>query len=218
MDNAILVAIIGASGAAGALLMKGLGFLARRQLSDEAAHDKARLMNSLADTLGKLRASGATVGELEALERFARGKPAEGRLALQAIVDNATRPPETHLSGSVDTHSAGEVPMSTSQMRAQAWRDFERVEAELREVEDSMIGLLTDDEQAALRKTQACWREYRDEQAKYASLIVDGGMMQPLFEASERIDLTQQRTAELWREHDARRRHRDRIDPSVFEG
>jgi len=80
-------------------------------------------------------------------------------------------------------------------MNAQARKDFERVEAELNKIYQSLLVKLADTEaKNKLRESQRAWLAFRDAEAAFAA---GGGTMAPTLRYATMTELTEQRIKQL---------------------
>jgi uncharacterized protein YecT (DUF1311 family) len=84
---------------------------------------------------------------------------------------------------------------SQAEMNAQARKDFERVDAELNKIYQSLLVKLADTEaKNKLRESQRAWLAFRDAEAAFAA---GGGTMAPTLRYATMTELTEQRIKQL---------------------
>jgi uncharacterized protein YecT (DUF1311 family) len=83
-------------------------------------------------------------------------------------------------------------------MNAQARKDFERVDAELNKIYQSLLAKLADTEaKNKLRESQRAWIAFRDAEAAFAADQFRGGSMAPTIRYEVMAELTQRRIKQL---------------------
>jgi hypothetical protein len=83
-------------------------------------------------------------------------------------------------------------------MNAQARKDFERVDAELNKIYQSLLAKLADTEaKNKLRESQRAWLAFRDAEAAFATDQVRGGSAAPVLRWTSMTQTTEQRVKQL---------------------
>ena len=85
-----------------------------------------------------------------------------------------------------------------AEMNAQARKDFERVDAELNRIYQSLLAKLADTEaKNKLRESQRAWLAFRDAEAAFAADQVRGGSAAPVLRWTSMTQMTEQRIKQL---------------------
>jgi uncharacterized protein YecT (DUF1311 family) len=185
----IIAAVIGA----------GLVFafqLLMRRISGEAATEKISRTSDLLDVREKLTRQGTSLEELHNFEDALLSKVRERR----KIEDRLT----SELANSEQHDPTAYMPQQAMN-RYQAHRAAE-MSSKLDGTLVELDGYLTDKEKQQLRKAQAAWARFRKAQAEYASLVWDGGSMQPFAYWGEHTSMSIERIAALEEEISERRK------------
>ncbi len=85
-----------------------------------------------------------------------------------------------------------------AEMNAQARKDFERVDAELNKIYQSLLAKLADTEaKNKLRESQRAWIAFRDAEAAFAADQFRGGSAAPVLRWTSMNETTEQRIKQL---------------------
>ncbi|MBC8103912.1 MAG: DUF1311 domain-containing protein [Cytophagales bacterium] len=94
---------------------------------------------------------------------------------------------------------SGKVPFAETQMgmNQAASRDFTRADAAMNRAYGKLMRSLNQKTQTKLRSSQRQWLKFRDAEAEFRSMTVDGGSAYPMVYAGSRARLTEARTKAL---------------------
>ncbi|HEU0049807.1 MAG TPA: lysozyme inhibitor LprI family protein [Nitrososphaera sp.] len=85
-----------------------------------------------------------------------------------------------------------------AEMNAQARKDFDRVDAELNKIYQSLLAKLADTEaKNKLRESQRAWIAFRDAEAAFAADQFRGGSAAPVLRWTSMTETTEQRIKQL---------------------
>lgn len=140
------------------------------------------------------------IAKLLSLHKDLKGKPGD--------LNELTKFKAELLSGSVERirnekeviDEIGSALTSQLEMNFHAANQQELAQLELTNLANLLRTKLSDAELEALQRAQDTWEIYADAQAKFASMIVEGGSMQPLMYHSELRDLAVQQAAKIKQE------------------
>lgn len=102
------------------------------------------------------------------------------------------------IAGPVALPTSHANAQSQAEMNAQARKDFERVDAELNKIYQSLLAKLADTEaKNKLRESQRTWIAFRDAETAFAVDQARGGSMAPTIRYATMTELTEQRIKQL---------------------
>jgi hypothetical protein len=190
--------------AAIAMISGGVGFLAKRWLSQTGKHETVAYLNSVMDLAGKLRAADLTIDDVRNLEAVL-GSPKRSAKTCD------TNPPSDGQAPTLE-HEAFQ---STLAMRARAIAALGVADAKIGQAIMDLQLLMSDREFEVLKSAQKHWKLYRSELGNLGLLQYEGGTGAPLglvvaelVEAERRvIELQADLKLRLSRQHDDESSH-----------
>lgn len=168
-------------------LLTGIGYLLKRRIERKPVFDTIEKHQKLLTLNKEMRDQKVSLSELRRLE--------EAILNKEKATEHYTQTIKEELK--VDTAFDNKEFITQAEMNEQAYQSFKRADAKLRNVLNSIEAYLDKTELETLKKAQATWEVFREEQAEFASNQYKGGSIQPLIYYSELERLTVERAASI---------------------
>lgn len=179
------------------VLLTGVGYLIRRRLTGQQHRENEESIERAVRLKRLLTEDGMTIEEAIALrDRIRAGRSAALKAAMEASIDEDAK--MTNDFGDESSGSAN-VPFEETNlgMRQAFHENLKSLEAQL---EDAVadLGAVTSEARAeCLKRTQRAWEAFRESEAEFSALLYEGGSGAPLLATARKVELTEQRLAEV---------------------
>lgn len=167
-------------------IVRGLGVLAHRKITNAPRQENASYLNSVADLLGKMKDQGLTITDVQDLGSVLNTKTKANSPAAKEVVDAGRHDNPSHPA--YDNNLA---------MQGRTHAAYAVAEAQLEQVILDAALIMSEAERESLDETQAKWREYRSGLETCAYKEYEGGTHAPLASVFAGLTETERRTAEL---------------------
>jgi uncharacterized protein YecT (DUF1311 family) len=186
------------------LVLGGIGFLIKRYITGQHHREHAESIEKTLQVKKLLDESGLTIDEAIKLRDVLNGAKQHSETLLKPEYQN----PNILSSDDVDDTSlevysrTSKFETSTVGMDYKLSCNLRKIEADLEFAIADLHSVCSEARSEALEKAQKAWELFRAREAKFASLLFEGGTGAPILAGGKKIELTERRLNEVRAERD----------------